>query len=66
MSTVLTASPLAPQRLNGEEARGLVPLDAAREFPFRGEQQVLAARVGDNGHFHPLAAAGDDAENRGP
>ena len=35
-------------------------------LPFRGEQQVLVERVGENGHFHPLAAAGDDGEDRGP
>lgn len=55
-----------PRRLNAEEARGLAALDAAPEFPFRGEQQVLVERVGENGHFHLVAAAGDDGEDRGP
>jgi hypothetical protein len=53
MSTVLTASTLGPRRLNPEEARGLAALDAAPEFPFRGEQQVLVKRVGENSTHLP-------------
>ena len=51
-------------RLDAEEGRGFAPFDAAPEFLFRGQQEVLIEGIGGNLDFYPFAAAGDDREHR--
>src|SRR3984893_9868386 len=50
--------------LDAEEARALAALDAAPEFLFRGQQEVLVEGIGRYFDFNPLAAASDDREHR--
>src|SRR5258707_365975 len=49
-----------PWRLDAEKVRGFASLDAAPELLLSGEQQMLVERIRRNGHFDPLATAGDD------
>ena len=53
-----------PRRLYPEQTWRLAVLNAAPEFPFCGDQEVLVERIGMNGKFDPLTAAGDDGEGR--
>ena len=47
------------RRLDPEQGRGLAALDAAPEFSFGGDNEVLVKRIGMRGDLHPFAAAGN-------
>ena len=51
--------------LDAEDARALAALDAAPEFLFRRQKEVLIERIGWYLDLDPLAAAGDNREHRG-
>src|SRR6476646_253519 len=54
-----------PGWLDAEDARALAALDAAPEFLFRRQKEVLIERIGWYLDLDPLAAAGDNREHRG-
>src|SRR6476619_8538180 len=53
-----------PGWLDAEDARTLAALDAAPEFLFRRQKEVLGERIGWYLDLDPLPAAGDNREHR--